>query len=239
MHGAPHQALPGIVGRVSSMFDVAADPAVISGHLSSDPLLTYACAAHDGIRVPGAWDPFELSVRAILGQQITVRTATTMAGRVAARLGNTGRAGRAAPPLSDRRSTGRGTAGRSRIIRARANAIRSLAKAVCDGELTFDDDSTHAALRRIPALANGQRSTSRCVPCASADAFPSGDIVLRRMAANCSAGELDARAERWRPYRSYAVMLLWQSAVDSRQLRVSVPSSQPSSESAGGLPTDD
>ena len=77
-----------IVERAKRMFDVAADPAVIAEQLSVDPLLKRACSAHAGIRVPGAWDPFELAVRAILGQQISVRAATTIAGRVAARWGS-------------------------------------------------------------------------------------------------------------------------------------------------------
>src|SRR5688500_19995094 len=69
------------------MFDVDANPNALAERLSSDRLLKHACASHAGIRLPGAWDPFELAVRAILGQQISVRAATTMAGRVAGRWG--------------------------------------------------------------------------------------------------------------------------------------------------------
>ncbi len=214
VHGAIHQALPGIVERVSRMFDLTADPAMISGHLSSDPLLTRACAAHGGIRVPGAWDPLELSVRAILGQQITVRAATTIAGRVAAgwgipfEQGGLSRIFPNAAQLADARLEEAG------IIRARANAIRSLAKAVCDGDLTFDGASTGGALRAIPGIGEWTAQYIAMRALQQPDAFPSGDIVLRRVAGNCSARELDARAERWRPYRSYAVMLLWQTATE-------------------------
>ena len=82
-----------IVERVKHMFDVAADPGVIAEHLAVDPLLKSAWSTHAGIRVPGAWDPFELAVRAILGQQISVRAATTIAGRVAATWGSPVEAG--------------------------------------------------------------------------------------------------------------------------------------------------
>lgn len=213
--GAPRRAWPHIVERVSRMFDVAADPGVISAHLSSDPLLTGACAAHGGMRVPGAWDPFELSVRAILGQQITVRAATTIAGRVAARWGTPAgpdelsRIFPTAAQLADARLEEAG------VIRTRANAIRLLAQARCDGNLTFDGPSTGAALCRIPGIGEWTAQYIAMRALHHRDAFPSGDIVLRRMAANCSARELDARAERWRPYRSYAVMLLWQTATEN------------------------
>ena len=81
------RALLAIVERVRRMFDLGADPAVIAGQLSGDALLRRAVAAHAGIRTPGAWDAFEITVRAILGQQISVKAATTMAGRVAERWG--------------------------------------------------------------------------------------------------------------------------------------------------------
>jgi AraC family transcriptional regulator of adaptative response / DNA-3-methyladenine glycosylase II len=81
------RALLSIVERVRRIFDLDADPAVIASQLSGDPLLRRALLAHDGIRTPGAWDAFEITVRAILGQQISVKAATTIAGRIAARWG--------------------------------------------------------------------------------------------------------------------------------------------------------
>ncbi len=83
------RAVPGIVSRVKRFFDLNADPARIAKHLREDPLLRGPLSRHPGIRTPGAWDGFELAVRAIVGQQISVRGATTIAGRIAAEFGDT------------------------------------------------------------------------------------------------------------------------------------------------------
>jgi AraC family transcriptional regulator of adaptative response / DNA-3-methyladenine glycosylase II len=207
-----------IVERAKRMFDVAADPAVIAEQLSVDPLLRRACSAHGGIRVPGAWDPFELAVRAILGQQISVRAATTIAGRVAARWGSPATAAdgldRLFPSpaqLQDARIEDAG------VIASRAGAIRALAHAVCSGTLTFDGPAVVDALRAIPGIGEWTAQYIAMRALNEPDAFPSGDLVLRRMAGNCSARELDAKSERWRPWRSYAVMLLWQLSINRGQ----------------------
>jgi AraC family transcriptional regulator of adaptative response / DNA-3-methyladenine glycosylase II len=209
------RALLGIVERVRRMFDLGADPAVIAEQLSADPLLKRACAAHPGIRTPGAWDPFELAVRAILGQQISVRAATTIAGRVAASWGMpvdaAGGLGRLFPTAAQLADAPLEQAG---IVSARAATLRSLARAVCDGTLVFDGE---AALPTLGAIAGIGEWTAQYVAMRALnepDAFPSGDLVLRRMAGGCSARELDRRSESWRPWRAYAVMLLWQAARD-------------------------
>src|SRR5205085_2320040 len=113
------------------MFDIGGDPAVVAEQLSGEPLLKRALVAHAGLRVPGAWDPFELTVRAILGQQISVRGATTIAGRVADRWGTpfAGSAGLTrlfptAAELADARFEDTG------IIGSRSATLRSLARAV-------------------------------------------------------------------------------------------------------------
>ena len=199
----PH-ALLAIVERVKRMFDVAADPAAIVSQLSADRLLKRACAAHPGIRVPGAWDPFEVAVRAILGQQVSVAAATTIAGRVATRWGMT-TAALADAPLEE-----------AGIIRTRATTIRTLAREVRNGTLLFDGPSIIAALRAIGGIGDWTAQYIAMRALNDPDAFPAGDLVLRRMAGDCSARELDARSEAWRPWRAYAVMLLWQAASDSR-----------------------
>jgi AraC family transcriptional regulator of adaptative response / DNA-3-methyladenine glycosylase II len=223
-----------IVERAKRMFDVAADPAVIAEQLSVDPLLRRACSAHGGIRVPGAWDPFELAVRAILGQQISVHAATTIAGRVAARWGSPAAIGdgldRLFPSPAQLQDAPIEEAG---VIASRARAIRSLAH-VCAG--TWSPFSTfferpdvgkgdqvptqHSAIDVLSAIPGIGKWTAQYIAMRALnepDAFPSGDLVLRRMAGNCSARELDAKSERWRPWRSYAVMLLWQTANDLNQ----------------------
>ena len=104
------------------------------------------------------------------------------------------------------------------IIASRASTIRAVARAACDGTLTFDGVSTLAVLRGIRGIGEWTAEYVAMRALNEPDAFPSGDLVLRRIAGGLSARELDGRAERWRPWRSYAVMLLWQSAGDSPQL---------------------
>lgn len=211
---ADPRALLTIVERVRRMFDIAADPAVIAGQLVADPLLKRALVAHPGIRTPGAWDPFELSVRAILGQQISVAAATTIAGRVADRWGSrTDGEGltRLFPTPAQLADAPLEEAG---IIATRAATLRALAAAVRDGAVCFDGVSTVAALRAIPGIGDWTAQYIAMRALNEPDAFPSGDLVLRRMAGDCSTRELDRRSDAWRPWRAYAVMLLWQSARD-------------------------
>jgi len=227
------RALLTIVERVRRMFDLGADPSVVAGQLSGDALLKRALAAHAGIRTPGAWDPFELAARAILGQQISVRAATTIAGRVAARWGTPIEAAdgldRLFPAAAQLVDAPLEEAG---IIAARASTIRSVARAVCDGTLVFDAVASLPVLGAIPGIGDWTAQYIAMRALNEPDAFPSGDLVLRRMAGDCSARELDRRSEPWRPWRAYAVMLLWQSAVDSREFTVSVGSRQSSRQSA-------
>jgi AraC family transcriptional regulator of adaptative response / DNA-3-methyladenine glycosylase II len=214
------RALLTIVERVRRMFDIGADPAVIAEQLSIDPLLRRALSTHPGIRTPGAWDPFELAVRAILGQQISVPAATTIAGRVAQRWGTPidGALSRLFPTPAQLMDAPLEEAG---IIGTRAASLRALARAVSEGAVRFDGVATVAALQTIPGIGEWTAQYVAMRALSEPDAFPSGDLVLRRMAGDCSARELDRRSEAWRPWRAYAVMLLWQSArdLDERQRR--------------------
>lgn len=196
------RALLTIVERVRRMFDIGADPTVIADQLSADPLLKRALAAHPGIRTPGAWDPFELTVRAIIGQQISVRAATTIAGRIAERWGLV------PDQLVDAPLEEAG------IISARASTIRALARGVLDKRVCFDADSILPSLRAIAGIGEWTAQYVAMRALNEPDAFPSGDLVLRRMAGDLSTRELDRRSESWRPWRAYAVMLLWRAATD-------------------------
>jgi AraC family transcriptional regulator of adaptative response / DNA-3-methyladenine glycosylase II len=219
------RALLTIVERVRRIFDIGADPSVIAQQLSGDPLLKRAAAAHAGIRTPGAWDPFEITVRAILGQQISVRAATTMAGRVANRWGTA---------IGSGEWEGSGDSGLTRlfptpvqladapfedvgIIGSRAATLRALARAVRDGNVVFDGASTLDALRAIPGIGDWTAQYVAMRALNEPDAFPSGDLVLRRMAGDLSVRDLERRSDAWRPWRAYAVMLLWQAATDGQQ----------------------
>jgi AraC family transcriptional regulator, regulatory protein of adaptative response / DNA-3-methyladenine glycosylase II len=215
------RALLSIVERVRRIFDLDADPAVIASQLSGDPLLRRALVAHDGIRTPGAWDAFEITVRAILGQQISVKAATTIAGRIAARWG-TPVAGPDALnrlfPTPERLT--HAPLEEAGLTSARASTLRSLAATVSSGAVVFDGVSTIGALRAIPGIGEWTTQYVAMRALNEPDAFLSSDLILRRMAGDCSARELERRSEAWRPWRAYSVMLLWQAANDrDRQTR--------------------
>ena len=212
------RALLAIVERVRRMFDLGADPAVIEQQLLTDPLLRRIASRHPGIRTPGAWDAFEVTVRAILGQQISVKAATTIAGRIAARFGT---------PIEGPATLNRlfptpdqlaeAPLEETGITSARATTLRALARAVRDGALVFDAANTLDSLRAIPGIGEWTAQYVAMRALNEPDAFPSGDLVLRKMAGDCSARELARKSERWRPWRAYAVMLLWQEATDRDQ----------------------
>jgi AraC family transcriptional regulator of adaptative response / DNA-3-methyladenine glycosylase II len=183
-------AFPQIAERAGRIFDVDTDPRAVSSHLRRDARLSPLVEAHPGLRVPGAWDGFELTVRAILGQQVTVKAATTLAGRLAFRYGerfSDGELGVIFPRaevLSKADPSGLG------LPKARAQAIPQLARAVCRGELSFNG---------TPDLR----------------AFVATDLGLLRGASSGRKGiqpkTLLGRAEKWRPFRAYAAMYLWKS----------------------------
>ena len=208
-----------IVERVRHMFDLGADASVIAEHLGGDALLGPALTRHPGIRTPGAWDGFELAVRAILGQQISVAAATTIAGRLATRFGTAvdGDDGlsRLFPTPEQLKDAAIEEAG---VVSARATTIRSLAAAVGNGTIALSAGSAgHEvadALQTLPGIGPWTAQYIAMRALGEPDAFPSGDLVLRQMAGDCTSRELDRRAESWRPWRAYAVMLLWQTARD-------------------------
>lgn len=208
-----------IAERASRLFDLAADPGVIGEALSKDRELRRLLRARPGLRVPGAWDGFECAVRAILGQQITVKGATTLAGRIAREFGRATDSGD--PTLSllfpEAGELIHSELERVGLIRSRANAIRGLARAVDAGELDFDAiiglDVFEAAMTRLPGIG---RWTAQYVAMRAAgepDAFPASDLVLRRrLLRDDEPGTEKAllrRAERWRPWRAYAAMAAW------------------------------
>ncbi len=220
------RALLGIVERVRRIFDVGADPSLIAQQLSRDPLLQRAAAAHAGIRVPGACDPFEITVRAILGQQISVSAATTMAGRIASRWGKALPSGEWGVGSGEWRLTHLFPAPSQLadapleevgILGSRAETIRALARGVRDGSVPFDGVSTIDAVRAIPGIGDWTAQYVAMRALNEPDAFPSGDLILRRMAGDLTARELERRSDAWRPWRAYAVMLLWQAASDGKQ----------------------
>jgi AraC family transcriptional regulator of adaptative response / DNA-3-methyladenine glycosylase II len=212
--------LPALLGRLRHLFDLSARPDVIAGHLMPDPLLAGAIATHPGLRVPGAFDGFELAVRAILGQQVTVRAATTVAGRFAEAFGEP----LATPHPELRRLTPTphrvsqlavGDIASLGIIQARARSIIAVAQEVVSGRLRLeagaDPDATMKQLMALPGVGNWTAQYIAMRALRWPDAFPSGDIAVRNALGGVSATEAEARSESWRPWRSYAVMYLWRA----------------------------
>jgi len=210
-----------IVARVRRMFDSDADPALIGQHLSRDRLLAKRVAARPALRVMGAFDPFEWSVRAVLGQQISVRGALTIAGRLLAQFGvplqRTGPdpvvpafAWPDAARLADAKEESLQGLG---LTRARAGTVRRLARAVSDGALVLDrgadPKATREALLAIPGIGPWTAAYIEMRALGWPDAFPSGDLGLRKALGGVSAAECEARSERWRPWRAYAAAHLW------------------------------
>ena len=213
-------ALPTIIARVRRVFDLAADPVAISAHLSQDPALAPLVAARPGLRVPGAWDGFELAVRAILGQQITVTAATALAGKMVRSHGQP----LPAPieGLTHTFPTPESLAGVDiaalGMPRSRAAALSALAAAVAADPAIFGPSrSLEAAITQLKGLTgigewtapdNARRELRE------PDAVPAADIGLMRALADETGrrptpAELLTRAERWRPWRAYAALHLW------------------------------
>lgn len=227
------RALLVIVERVRRIFDLNADPSVIGRQLGADPILARPLAAHAGIRTPGAWDGFEVAVRAVLGQQVSVRAATTIAGRIAAMFGTpietTRPLDRVFPTATELANAPVERAG---VMPTRAATIRSLARRVAEGALRLDgsddESAVRAALTGIAGIGDWTASYVAMRALNAPDAFLPTDLILRRAAGDIRAGELERRSEAWRPWRAYAVMLLWQAANDtpppSRSRHVKRPS---------------
>lgn len=176
--------------RVRRVFDLDADPAAIHAVLGHDRMLAPLLRKRPGVRVPGAWDPFELAVRAIVGQQVSVAGARTVLGRIAA-----------AHTLTAERLAEVTVEG---MPRKRAETIRTLARAVVHREVILGESD----LTQLPGIGPWTASYI-AMRLGDADAFPAGDLVLRRNAGNLTERELLKRAEAWRPFRAYAAMLLW------------------------------
>jgi AraC family transcriptional regulator of adaptative response / DNA-3-methyladenine glycosylase II len=213
-------ALPEILARLKGLFDLGARPDVIASHLRCDPRLADAVVRRPGLRVPGAFDGFELAVRAILGQRVSVRAATTLAGRLAARFGESIDApvpelARLSPTperlaeAADEELTSLG------IASPRAAAIRVLARAVARRDIDLclgpDPEAVMRALRGYSGVGDWTAQYIAMRALRWPDAFPAGDLGLLRAAGESSARRLQAAAEAWRPWRAYAAMYLWET----------------------------
>jgi AraC family transcriptional regulator, regulatory protein of adaptative response / DNA-3-methyladenine glycosylase II len=208
-----------VVERLRRMFDLNAYPSEIEARLGGDPLLARQVAANPGLRVPGCWDGFELAVRAILGQQVTVKGATTLAGRLAYEFGSPVTTCRGLTRLFPTpQALAHEDLTKIGLPGARANSIRALARAVADGHISFaadvDLNAFLARFRELPGIGEWTAQYVAMRAFGDPDAFPSSDLGLLRGASIPRPKELEKRSIVWRPWRAYAAMYLWRGAAE-------------------------
>lgn len=210
-----------IIERIRAMFDLNADWTTIVRTLQADPALARRVAARPGLRVPGCWNGFELATRAILGQQISVKGATTFAGRLVTTFGE-----RFSPApgithlfptpqaIADARLESIG------LTKARSETIRALARSVRDAQINFeaitDSEDFLARLTQIPGIGRWTAQYVAMRALGEPDAMPAGDLGLLHALDLKSARELEMRSEAWRPWRAYATMYLWSTMGEAR-----------------------
>ena len=214
VHTPDSSELLAIASKARRMFDLDADPQAIFDHLRRDRLLQPLIKARPGLRVPGAWGGFELGIRTILGQQVSVAGASTLAGRLVEKLG---------------KPTPFEVEGLTRVFpepgalaeadlsigipAARAESIRRFARAVAAGEICFDagvDSGTfQETLRGLPGIGPWTAEYIAMRALSDPNAFPASDLVLNRV---CRGHE----TESWQPWRAYAAMHIWQGVKDGR-----------------------
>jgi AraC family transcriptional regulator of adaptative response / DNA-3-methyladenine glycosylase II len=212
--------LPALLSRVRALFDLNARPDVIAKHLSKDPRLESAVKANPGLRVPGAFDGFELGLRAILGQQVTVKAATTIACRFVEAFGTPivtpfAELHHLAPAPARIAAASVDDIARHGIIAARARSIMALAAAQRAGGLCLDGDAHHnpddsiKQLTKLPGIGPWTAHYIAMRALRWPDAFPKEDIAVRNNLGKVTPKEAEELSQSWRPWRSYAVMHVW------------------------------
>lgn len=212
--------VPSIIARLRRVFDLAADPLAIARHLSKDPVLAPLVEKRPGLRVPGAWDGFELAIRAVLGQQITVTAAVRLASRLVKAYGEP-----LAVPVSELSCIfprpevlARADLTTLGMPKSRARTLSAVAAACLENpEIFANSCGLEEAVQRLRAIPGVGEWTAQYIALRQLrepDAFPASDIGVLRALANeqglrPKADEVLARAERWRPWRAYAAQHLW------------------------------
>lgn len=219
-------ALPLVVGKTRHLFDVDCMPDVVDAGLADFHLRVPSASRIPGIRLPGCADGFEMAVRAILGQQITVKAANTLAGRVAAEFGDAVEtpfdglsilfplAENFCSPDAEERLGALG------VIRQRSRAICALAKAVCSGEVVLEAGADTAEMRAkllaLPGIGAWTLQYLLMRVFNDPDALPSTDYAVKQAFLGSSPKQIETMAQAWRPWRSYAVMSLWSAPHDQQ-----------------------
>jgi AraC family transcriptional regulator of adaptative response / DNA-3-methyladenine glycosylase II len=220
LSGSLARVVPQVLARIKRVFDTACRPDEVAAHLG--PL----AAAEPGLRVPGAFDGFEMAVRAVLGQQITVRAAQTLAGRVALAMGDRVETPFAAihrtfPTPSRIAAASPDELGRLGIISSRTGAILALARACASGSLVLapgvDVEDTMHRLRQIPGIGEWTAQYVAMRALTWPDAFPHTDYGVKKALGESSPSRVMTLAEGWRPWRAYATLHLWRSLKETKR----------------------
>jgi AraC family transcriptional regulator of adaptative response / DNA-3-methyladenine glycosylase II len=225
--GADPMALLQLSSVARRVFDLAADPATIAAAFAGDSVLAPLVERRPGLRIPGVWDEFECAVRAIVGQQVSFAAGLTLVRRLVER------AGQPIPSPIDGlthvfpapRAIIAADLGGLGLTANRIGALKALAAAIVDGTLNFGAgvEEVTAKLMQIRGIGAWTAHYVALRALGDPDAFPSGDLVLRKAASasngTMSASALDRRAETWRPWRAYAAIHLWSAATYGRPMR--------------------
>jgi AraC family transcriptional regulator of adaptative response / DNA-3-methyladenine glycosylase II len=215
--------LPALLSRVRALFDLDARPDLIAKHLSRDARLKAAVRANPGLRVPGAFSGFELGLRAILGQQVTVKAATTFACRFVSAFGEPivtpiAELNRLTPVPARIAALSVDDIARHGIIASRCRSIIALAAGQASAALCLDGKAHHlpddfiSRLAEIPGIGQWTAHYIAMRGLHWPDAFPKGDIAVRNNLGGVTATEAEVLSQSWRPWRSYAVMHVWAMA---------------------------
>lgn len=212
--------LPALIARVRRMFDLDAEPLRIAAHFAGDELLGPLVARNPGLRLPAAFDPFEQAVRAIVGQQVTVKAAVTISGRLVARLGQP--LSEAPDALIERLFPSPAAIAEANLDgigmpTKRVHCLQHFARQVASGalvlEMTGGSTELIERLRALPGIGAWTAEYIALRAFAAVDAFPASDLGLLKAplwgGAGITARQLQARAEAWRPWRAYAATHLW------------------------------
>lgn len=226
------RALPGIVARIRRVFDLGADVATIGTHLAQDPLLAPLVAERPGLRAPGGWDGFELAVRAVLGQQVSVGAGRRLAEQLVRLCGTAVPAEQRSHPALALTFPSAAQVAAADLAAlgmpgSRKAALSALAEAALADKLLFQPlgtiEDTVARLRAIRGVGEWTAQYIALRAVRETDAFPASDIGLLRGAAGRdgprpSPAELHGRAEPWRPWRAYAAQHLWAADAAARSI---------------------
>jgi AraC family transcriptional regulator of adaptative response / DNA-3-methyladenine glycosylase II len=210
--------LPSLLARVKNLFDLDAHPQLIESRLSKDKRLRDVAPWHSGLRLPGAFDGFEMAMRAVLGQQISVAAARTIAGRITEAFAErvetpNPRLNRASVSAASLSQAGVADLTRLGLTGKRAECLIALARAIAEGEVKLepggDAEATIERLKRLPGIGDWTAHYIAMRALRWPDAFPHSDLGLRKALGETSSKRILEIAENWRPWRAYALMHLW------------------------------